>query len=64
MIDPDATAIAGIAAPSQAALPPITEGDDALLMYTSGTTGKPKGVMLSHANVAAGGAVVSSQHVI
>lgn len=30
------------------------EGDLALLLYTSGTTGHPKGVMLSHANLISG----------
>ncbi len=29
--------------------------DDALLMYTSGTTGKPKGVCLTHTNLISGG---------
>lgn len=42
--------------PKQAAeLSEINESDIALLMYTSGTTGRPKGVLLTHANVIAGG---------
>lgn len=39
--------------------PPPPEGlaaqDDALLMYTSGTTGRPKGVLHSHSSLLAGG---------
>ena len=41
---------------------PVGEEDDALLMYTSGTTGKPKGVVLANRSVISGGQFVSSAH--
>lgn len=43
-------------------LPEITEEDDALLLYTSGTTGVPKGVILSHKNMVAGGEYTTLAH--
>ncbi|TWT24301.1 fatty acid--CoA ligase family protein [Planomicrobium sp. CPCC 101110] len=30
---------------------PVAEGDNAVILYTSGTTGKPKGAMLTHGNL-------------
>ncbi|MBO9676905.1 MAG: long-chain fatty acid--CoA ligase [Acidovorax sp.] len=41
------------AAPDTPLPPPPTAGDLAAIVYTSGTTGKPKGVMLTHGNVMA-----------
>lgn len=61
-IDPDATQILDPETLPDTALPEVIETDDALLMYTSGTTGKPKGCVLSNRSVCAGGEYTSSAH--
>ncbi|MCH8987056.1 acyl--CoA ligase [Patescibacteria group bacterium] len=38
-------------APTQASLPALVEQDIAEIVYTSGTTGNPKGVVLTHKNI-------------
>lgn len=48
----DAAALSTWAEGAQAALPYVSPNDIVVQMYTSGTTGRPKGAMLSHANVA------------
>ncbi len=44
------------------ALPDITEEDPALLLYTSGTTGRPKGAILTQKNMVSGGHNVVEAH--
>ena len=61
IIDPDAPEIFENAAPATH-LPAVEENDDALLMYTSGTTGKPKGCVLTQKSVVAGGEFTSAAH--
>ena len=43
-------------------LPAVAEGDEALLMYTSGTTGVPKGVVQTQKAVISGGLFTSQAH--
>ncbi|MBC7781388.1 MAG: AMP-binding protein [Proteobacteria bacterium] len=45
-------------------LPPVAPDDEALLMYTSGTTGVPKGVVQTHHAVSAGGRFTTAAHAL
>jgi long-chain acyl-CoA synthetase len=63
VIDPDAEDALPPGGAS-GSLPASTEDDEAMLMYTSGTTGKPKGCVLSHRSVVAGGEYVSEAHAL
>ena len=63
--DPDAAGLPGER--DEDASAPAPRPDPAalaLLMYTSGTTGKPKGVMLTHANLVANAQAISEEHAL
>ena len=65
IVDPDATTIVAdepVPPTIRSARTEVHPEDDALLMYTSGTTGAPKGVLHTHASVVAGGVYTSEAH--
>ncbi|HSQ81549.1 MAG TPA: AMP-binding protein [Casimicrobiaceae bacterium] len=63
-IDPDCDEFIDAVRCRTDGLAPCGAGDDALMMYTSGTTGVPKGVVLTQRNVTAGGRFVSQAHAL
>jgi long-chain acyl-CoA synthetase len=62
VIDPDAPALFLEERLPRSAPEPIRPADPALLMYTSGTTGQPKGALLSHASLVAAARAVGAWH--
>ena len=62
-IDPDAAEIPGERGVEDAE-PDVADDALALLMYTSGTTGKPKGVMLTQANLVANARIIGGEHAL
>jgi long-chain acyl-CoA synthetase len=61
-VEPDGDRLPREADATAAQTPAAEPGALALLMYTSGTTGKPKGVMLTQANLAANALAISREH--
>jgi len=60
--DPDSARVADERDDEAIETPPPAADALALLMYTSGTTGTPKGVMLTQSNVTANARIISEEH--
>jgi acyl-CoA synthetase (AMP-forming)/AMP-acid ligase II len=61
-VEPDEPLVADEREGDAIDVPPPAADSLALLMYTSGTTGTPKGVMLTQANVTANARIISDEH--
>ena len=62
VVDPDAPGLPATAGMGTGEVPPPAPDTLALLMYTSGTTGVPKGVMLMQSNLAANAVAITAEH--
>ena len=62
LASPDDLGLGSVASAPPVGGPAPASASPAMLMYTSGTTGKPKGALLSHANLIHAGRVVSAAH--
>ncbi|MBB5692586.1 AMP-binding protein [Muricoccus pecuniae] len=60
--DPRILSLSGVAAEKPAQWPAVSPEDVALLQYTGGTTGMPKGAMLTHGNLTAAVSIYRNWH--
>jgi long-chain acyl-CoA synthetase len=64
VMDPHSLDMPTIQKPGQTLAMGAHPAELALLMYTSGTTGRPKGVMLTHTNLLSNAASISKEHAL